>query len=213
MGSRDDEWDDLGRRMTELEPRLVGLSIAEAEALVGEHAGLSIRFTANGVVTLDYVPGRIDAYVRDGVVVDRDTVERLPRVEMQSEAVVLHNLDGPVTWPDVATLARQYWAWQRHQRDEDFVAVDCIQDATEPLLPQWGALSQALVDTARDDTELALAGAALLEQALTVDPSGTVDELVARARRDARYLQALRSVYVGDDVPRDVVAKLRPLRE
>lgn len=123
-------------------------------------------------------------------------------------------------------LVAAYWAsWRRRRgnRDErlsaehgDHWADDAVDDAVEGGQPASVALLVALAEGAPSDDDAGLIGAGPLEELLVShgrrmsQPEGTalLEELDAAARTSPRFRRALRSVDLGDDVPKEVRKRL-----
>ena len=63
---------ETDRRAGELAASLVGLSVEDAQAIVAENPGLTLRILPGDrdiIVTAEHMVGRINGFVRDGVVV------------------------------------------------------------------------------------------------------------------------------------------------
>lgn len=77
----DEEWqrvfEDRLRLASQVERQLLpGMTVDEAERMVASHPGLTLRHVDadEPVVTADFVAGRIDVYVRDGILVDPESI-------------------------------------------------------------------------------------------------------------------------------------------
>lgn len=115
------------------------------------------------------------------------------------------------------------WRLRRGNRDErlsaehgDHWADDAVDDAVEGGEPASVALLVALAEGAPSQDDASLIGAGPLENLLVAhgrrmsQPEGAelLEELDAAARTSPRFRRALRSVHVGDEVPKGVRERL-----
>ena len=119
-------------------------------------------------------------------------------------------------WVSLHDLAADYWRWQRlseqAKQEDEMAAWSCVDDLMRTPVPQALDVIQALLDLAETDQELCNVGAGPLEDLLSHFGHGEqfVDEVERRGGRDPRLRKALACLYLGDDVPIDVRARLEP---
>jgi hypothetical protein len=124
-----------------------------------------------------------------------------------------------------ADIVLEYWKhWRRSGGDradrleaqKGSWAHDVVYDAVEAGDPAVIELLAALAEAAPSEEDAGLVGAGPLEDLLSVhgvslltaEGSALLEAIDAAARRSVRFRRALRSVYMGDEVPAPVTQRL-----
>lgn len=125
-----------------------------------------------------------------------------------------------------AQFLHDYWEhWRLAEGDREerlraergSVAHERVSDAVESGNPDVVELLVALAEAAPSDSDAGLIGAGPLEELLSVhgarlvtrDGAQLLDAIDTGARRSARFRRALRSAYMGDEVPAPVRSRLQ----
>ena len=124
---------------------------------------------------------------------------------------------------DVVAAYWEQWRLPRGNREERVTAEnakdwagEAVDDAVDAGQPSVVALLVALAEGAPSEEDAGLVGAGPLEDLLVAhgrrmaqpDDAALLDELDTAARRSARFRRALSSVWVGEEVPREVRQRL-----
>jgi hypothetical protein len=130
-------------------------------------------------------------------------------------SVSYDDLDQVITWATINALADDWWSWQRlsgaeQEHDRRMVAFECVWDLMNEPSPRALDVIQALLDRARSDFDVAGVAAGPLEDLVSHSGNGmlVLDAVEALARRDAMWRQAVRGLYLGDDLPQEVLDRL-----
>lgn len=116
----------------------------------------------------------------------------------------------------------EYWRLSRGTRDDRIHAGgrrrshEAVDDAVEAGEPGVVELLVALAEAAPSEEDAGLIGAGPIEELLSchaarlATPAGAdlVDAIDTAARRSARFRRALKSAYMGDEVPMPVKSRL-----